>query len=259
MKLAASQIAYQPQDEKKALDILKAQGFCALEIAPTRIEENEPYSKLEKAEDFAKQIKLQYGFYICSMQSIWYGKEGNMFGQEKEQLLQYTKKAIIYAKTVGCKNLVFGCPKNRVLPKGKSQDDALDFFKTLGDFAHLNGTVLALEANPKIYGTNFINTTKQAFGMAQKVASPGFKVNLDLGTMLENGEDAKDLCGHVGQINHVHVSEPMLKTVKKHHLHKELAAVLQKENYKGCVSVEMKAQPLDVLAEVAAYVGEVFL
>ena len=43
------------------------------------------------------------------------------------------------------------------------------FFNILGDYAKLKNTVIALEANPDIYGTNFINTTKEAFSFVKKL------------------------------------------------------------------------------------------
>ena len=62
----------------------------------------------------------------------------------------------------------------------------------------------------------------------------------DLGTMVENGESVDSLTGHVGQINHVHISEPNLLPIQRRSLHAELAALLREEGYTGFVSIEMK-------------------
>lgn len=258
MRLAASQIAWEPAEEAQALDILRKHGFAALEMAPTRVAGENPYADPQAAADFAAGMRRAYNLAVCSMQSIWFGQQGSIFGPERDRLLEYTKRAVVFAEAAGCGNLVFGCPKNRVLPDDKTPDDAVAFFKELGDFAHSHGAVLALEANPPLYGTNFINTTPDAFAMVEQVDSPGFMVNLDVGTMVENGEDAASLRGRVGMIHHVHVSEPNLVAIEKRELHGRLAALLRDEGYTGCVSIEMKAQPLSVLDEVAAYVAEVF-
>ena len=45
-----------------------------------------------------------------------------------------------------------------------------------------------MEANPAIYNTNYINTTQEALDLIREVGSDGFRLNLDVGTMLENGE-----------------------------------------------------------------------
>ena len=145
-----------------------------------------------------------------------------------------------------------------MLPQGASPDEAIPFFKDLGDFAHRHGAVLALEANPPLYGTNFINRTAEAFAMADKVNSPGFMVNLDVGAMVENGENVSVIQGNVGRISHVHLSEPNLVMIEKRALHAELAALLRAEGYGGCVSIEMKERPLEELDTAAAYTSEVF-
>lgn len=258
MRLAASQIGWEPQEEQEALDILRKRGFGALEIAPTRVAGENPYDDPQAAADFAAGMRRAYDLAICSMQSIWYGQQGSIFGPERDRLLDYTKKAVRFAEAAGCCNLVFGCPKNRVLPEGKTPQDAVPFFKELGDYAHSHGAVLALEANPPLYGTNFINTTQDAFAMVEQVDSPGFLVNLDVGTMVENGETVESLRGRINLVHHVHISEPNLVRVEARALHGQLAALLKEEGYAGCVSIEMKAQPLAVLDEVAAYVAEVF-
>lgn len=56
---------------------------------------------------------------MISMQSIWYGRTEKLFGTEEERnlLLDYTKSAVDFAAAIGCKNLVFGCPKNRCIPE----------------------------------------------------------------------------------------------------------------------------------------------
>ena len=39
--------------------------------------------------------------------------------------------------------------------------------------------MLAMEANPPIYNTNYINTDSEAFALVKKIDSKGFLVNLD--------------------------------------------------------------------------------
>ncbi len=96
-----------------------------------------------------------------------------------------------------------------------------------------------MEANPPIYNTNFINDTISAIKLIEQVGSDGFKLNLDLGTVIQNGENLSELIGKVSVINHVHISEPGLKPVEERKLHSELRDILAKENYQGFVSIEM--------------------
>ncbi|MGD9560410.1 MAG: sugar phosphate isomerase/epimerase family protein [Oscillospiraceae bacterium] len=258
MKLAASQIAWPEEEQPQALDILKDRGFSGLEVAPGRVAGSEPYDDPARFAAFAKALRASCGLSVCSFQSIWFGRQGSIFGPERDFFLEYTKRAMLCAQAAGVGNLVFGCPKNRVLPAGTQAAAAIPFFKELGDFAHAHGTVLALEANPALYGTNFVNTTPEAFEMAAAVASPGFRVNLDFGTMLINGEALASLKGLVPRINHVHISEPELAMVEERGAHRELAALLRSAGYTGYVSLEMREQPLENLRRATAWLAEVF-
>lgn len=258
MKLAMSQIAWAQEEEPQVLNCLQQLGYSGVEIAPTIIAGPQPYDSPEKAQTYARGLREQYGLGVCSLQSIWYGKEGSIFGPEREFFIEYTKKAVLFAEAAGAGNLVFGCPKNRVKPEGADEELAVDFFRQVGDFAARHGTVLALEANPPVYGTNFLNRTEQAMAMAERVASKGCKVNLDFGTILINEEEIEQLNGRTGMLNHIHISEPGLALVKKHRRHQQLADLLRREKYTGYISVEMKQQPLEQVLKTAEYLAEVF-
>lgn len=241
IKLAISNIAWNNERNEEVYALLQNYGYTGLEIAPTKIFPNEPYSHNKEASEWAKELNKKHGFCIPSMQSILYGRTEKLFGTEDERklLLGYNKKAIDFAVAVGAKNLVFGCPKNRQLPEGSDDTLAVRFFKETGDYAARKGTCIGMEANPDIYGTNFINTTPEAIELIKRVGSDGFKLNLDVGTMIYNKEDISILKGNASLINHVHISEPFLKKIEKRDLHKELFDYLRKENYDGYVSIEM--------------------
>ena len=102
MKLAVSNIAWKQEMDEEIYALMKTHGFEGVEIAPTRIVGEHPYEKSTKAKEWQEAIKEKYGFVIPSMQSLWYGKQERLFGDEKEQkeLLLYTKKAIDFAADV---------------------------------------------------------------------------------------------------------------------------------------------------------------
>lgn len=259
MKLAISNIAWCDDNNEKVYDIMWKHGFSGLEIAPTRIVAENPYDNIEDAKMWYNKIQEKYGFVIPSMQSIWYGRTEKLFGssEERNKLLQYTKKAIDFAESIGCKNLVFGCPKNRNISDESNKNIANDFFGELATYAHLHNTVLSMEANPAIYNTNYINTTKEAIDIVELINNEGFKVNLDVGTMVENNESISILQGKVGVINHVHISEPGLKKIEERDLHKELFSILKKEKYEGYISIEMNNKAtLDDIDEICLYLQE---
>ena len=260
MKLSISNIAWSTEHGNTVYQFLKDNGFEGLEIAPTRIFPEKPYEHLSEAKDWALQMKEQYGLAVPSMQSIWYGHTEKIFGSKEERkvLLDYTKKAIDFAEIIGCNNLVFGNPKNRdaedipsILPI------AIDFFKEIGDYALEHNTVVALEPNPIIYNTHFMNYTEQAVEMAYKANSDGIKVNVDLGTIIYNEEDINYLKQIPEYISHVHISEPYLRPINEKHkeMHRYLLE-LGTSHPDIYISIEMGKSDIDVVKNIIDYISE---
>ena len=242
MKLSISNIAWAAEHDTEMYQLLRKSGFQGLEIAPTRIFPEAPYERLSEAKDWTGELKEKYGLIVPSMQSIWYGHQERIFGSKEERkiLIDYTKKAIEFAEIIGCTNLVFGNPKNR------DTDDvpgnyptAIDFFREIGDYALEHYTTIAIEANPVIYNTHFLNTTEQAVEMAYKCGSEGVKVNVDLGTIIYNNEDINYLKQIPEYINHVHISEPGLNLIEHRDKHRLLFDTLTSIKYDRYVSIEM--------------------
>lgn len=258
MNLSISNIGWEKENDVEVYNLMKKTGYSGLEIAPTRIFPENPYAKISEAKEWKKELYEKYGFETPSMQSIWYGKQERIFGSNKERntLVDYTKKAIEFAVSIDCKNLVFGCPKNRNLQEGENEEIAVSFFKELGDYAYKSGTKIGMEANPSIYNTNYINDTKSALELIKKVDSKGFLLNLDLGTVIYNDEDIEELVGNVKYINHVHISEPYLKPIEKRELHDKLLKILKNEKYDNYVSIEMgKVKEMSCIKNVLKYVS----
>ena len=261
MKLSISNIAWTAAWDAAVYEMMKKYNFWGLEIAPTRIMGEQPYENLSAAKEWKKMLTKFYGFEIPSMQSIWYGRKENIFNsvQERKFLLDYTKRAIDFAAAIGCKNIVFGCPRNRNDKNGVAKEAAVPFFTELAEYAVEKGTVIGMEANPPIYQTNFITDTKSAIELVKMVDSKGFGLNLDVGTMLLNEESIDILRGHVELINHVHISEPELKRIKPRSIHVELARLLREESYEKYVSIEMGTQKdKDRIESCMAYIKEIF-
>ncbi len=261
MKKSVSNIAWGPEQDETIFRRMRDTGFSGLEIAPTRVIPEAPYDHLPEAVRFAGSLRERYGLVISSMQSIWFGRTEKIFGtaEERTRLTAYTRKAVDFAAAVGCRNLVFGCPKNRALPEGADPETAVSFFRELGDYAAARGTVIALEANPPLYHTNYINTTPEALRLIREVNSEGFRLNLDTGTMTENGEDVSVLEGSEKWIHHVHLSEPGLVPLRKRALHRELAAFLRSFSYDGFVSIEAgRLEDPAVTAGMMEYVAWLF-
>ena len=106
-QLAISNIAWQQSDDEEIYTAMQHCGFTGLEIAPTRIFPSEPYENLTGAALFGGYLRNRWGFHVPSLQSIWYGLEGNIFDPaDTERLLDYTAQAFQFAHTVNCPSLV---------------------------------------------------------------------------------------------------------------------------------------------------------
>ncbi len=161
MKLAASNIGWKSEYDRAMYKWFEQNEIHGLEIAPTRIFPDDPYGDIKRAVIWSESLKEEFNLDVVSMQSIWYGRKENLFSSSKEReiLTEYTKRAMDFAQAIGCGNLVFGCPRNRNVERGADEGIAEDFFGNLGDYAYHHDTVLAMEANPPVYNTNFCNTT----------------------------------------------------------------------------------------------------
>lgn len=258
IKLAISNIAWEKQHDTAVYAAMKEYGFTGLELAPTRVFGEQPYENPAAAALFGGWLLRTHGFLVPSIQSIWYGRAESIFDPAGAQALQeYTAQAFEFAHLLGCPSLVFGCPKNRMLPAGADPAQADLFFAQLGALAAQRGVVLAMEANAPEY-TNFINTTADAFALVRRIGSPGLAVNLDLSAVLSSGEALRSFIPDLALVSHVHISEPGLAPITPRPEHRELAMMLKAVGYRGYVSIEMRRTDPETIRRTLAYIAEVF-
>ncbi len=262
MKLAASNIGWDVSQNDAVYARMKELGYAGLEIAPTKFYPSQPYAShnVAAAVDLAVTLQSGAGLEVVSMQSIWYGCGQSIWGsgEDRQALVDYTAAAARFAAAVGCRNLVFGCPRNRNMPDGADMAVAVDFFRRAGDAVAPYGVSLSLEPNPPIYNTNFLNTTADCAAFLRQLAHPALGMNLDVGTMIENGEDVDAVAANLDLIRHVHISCPGLVPVAPIPLHARLARTLADGGYNGWVSLEMKQADLPVLFESLQTVAAAF-
>lgn len=260
MKLAISNLSWESHQDDAMFPFLLDHGI-ALEVAPTRIfrwEESRisgrmisPYERLEEARDWYRIVNTHYNITVASMQSLLYNVEENLFasGTWRRYLTEYLKSAIRFAVQLQCPNLCFGCARNRRIPSAMSDSEAgeiiLDFFGTLADYAEENGVCFSIEPLPVSTGTNFITDTQQAFDLARQLGKACFRVNVDTGTIIENGEDIHAVFTkeNLPLIRHIHLSEPGLAPLRKRDLFTEISGLLHEIGYEHYVSVEMLKFP----------------
>lgn len=260
--LAVSNIAWGEEDDRRMYENLASMGFDGLEIAPSRIWGPNPYENLDEAGEWAGKLRQEYGLVIPSMQSVWYGREENLFRstEERERLLWYSKMAVKFAEAISCGNLVFGCPRNRNIGNKVQNIDGIskEFFGEIGKSAEECTVAWGIEANPSIYNTNYLNRTEEVAELIGKCGTKGLRINLDLGAMLYYHEPLEKVREWLPLISHVHISEPGLSPIQKRPEHKELFRILLEGNFDRFVSIEMKrCTELETVVAIMEYVKEV--
>ena len=220
MKYAVSNIAWHPEQRKIAYEIMRDSRFTGLEIAPGLFlpYADDPFDPSEKYLRAALDELKDFDLQIVSMQSLLFGRsDAKLFGNNRERrtFVDGLEASIALAGRLGIGNLVFGSPKQRLVPESLSWDeawqDSLEVFRVLADKAEANSAVIAMEPNPVEYGTNFLTNLSETAAFVRQVDHPGLRLNLDLGALIMNGElehfrfaDLNDL------VSHVHVSAPKL-------------------------------------------------
>lgn len=261
-KLAISNIAWRKDEDEEIYSLMQNNNILGLEIAPSRIW-GDPYIQNESSiNQFISSLK-EKNINIVSLQSLLFGHpEFSIFQDEKlrTDTLEYLKKNIILAGKLNAKALVFGSPKNRIiglLPKKEVMSIAIPFFRELGEFSILNNTCFCIEPNPIIYGGDFILTTREAIDLVKLVDNPGFKLNIDLGTISANNEDLEQtIIDALPYAGHLHISEPFLEKINMDiNKYKVLKKILDKNNYDKSISIEMKSG--DILQSNIPHVKEV--
>ena len=264
MIYSASNIAWAAEHRLRAYAMLAQHGFGGLEIAPALFffAAEDPFVPSEVECGRALGEIAESGLSLVSMQSLLFGVDGaELFGDAAalQKLESGMHRAIRLAGRLGIPNLVFGSPKQRVIPKGMGTqgafDRALEVFCRLGDMARVEGTVIAMEANPAIYGTNFLTHGEDALDFVRRADHPAIRFILDIGAMQINGafDDTPTLIAKAApMLSHVHFSEPQLAPAPADTAQAAtIIGALQDTGYDRAVSIEMKAAtetPIDVVA-----------
>ena len=103
-----------------------------------------------------------------------------------------------------------------------------------------------------------LNGTADACALVKRLDNPGLSVNLDLSTVLAQGEHLQSFIDDMQYVSHVHISEPGLVPIERRPEHKELALLLGAVGYRGFVSVEMAHTDVDTIRRTMDYIAEVF-
>jgi len=247
VKLAVSNIAWEPGQDDEIARLLRREGVGGVEIAPTKWRER-PLEASSADVAAYRRAWEDRGLPIVSIQSVLFGRPDlQLFGDARARaaMLDYLRRVIDLSAGLGARSIVFGSPKNRIRgeqPLADALDIARGFFVALGDHARTRGVTVCIEANPPAYGCDFITTTDEAVALCRAVDHAAVKVNIDLGGITMSRENVGESIGAAAAlIGHVHLSEPNLDQFGTAADHAAAAKALEAIGYHGWISIEMRA------------------
>lgn len=248
MRLAISNIAWEPAQDEEIAGLLKRYDVDAIDIAPGKYFPD-PINASDLDVSRVRHWWEDRGIEITGMQSLLFGTVGlNLFGTPTVQqaMLAHLAAVCRIASGLGATRLVFGSPRNR--DRGELNDEqalqlAVPFFRQLGDIARSQGVFICLEPNPACYGANFMTDSAATAHVVEAVAHPSIRMQLDTGALVINGEDPAEVLRESGMlIGHVHASEPDMVTLGDSQMdHRPAADALRHYLPGHVVSIEMLA------------------
>lgn len=262
VKVSVSNIAWAPEDDARAAEVLTRLGVEGVEVAPTTRWSDPAHVPPDEARAFRASWAGR-GLAISSLQALLYGRDDlKLFADDdvRTALHAHLVGVARLAAGLGAGPLVFGSPKNRLkgaLSPAEARERALIFFRGVAEAIQPLGVVLVLEANPPEYGADFVTHTRDMVDLVEAVDHPAFGAHLDLGGMQIAGEPVTEWVARSAHVlRHVHVSEPYLAPVGASRLdHHAVADALRRAGYGGWISIEMRRDserdPVDSVADAA--------
>jgi D-psicose/D-tagatose/L-ribulose 3-epimerase len=216
VRLAISNIAWDVQEDLAVAKLLNRFAVDAIDVAPGKYF---PVPAHAKDDDIANVRRwwADHGIEITGMQALLFGRtELNVFGDSniQEAMLEHLRAVCRIGAGLGATRLVFGSPKNRDrtgLSEVQTLEQAVGFFRRLGDAAMEHGVTVCLEPNPSRYGANFMTTSEETARVVAAVGHGSIRMQFDTGALTINGESPGAVLEYSARlIGHVHASEPDL-------------------------------------------------
>lgn len=216
MRLAISNIAWDIAEDSHVAELLGKFGVDAIDVAPGKYFPD-PANAKDKDIANIRRWWADRGVEITGMQALLFGTTGlNVFGQSKshEAMLEHLRAVCRIGAGLGATRLVFGSPKNRDrtgLSDSQAFEQAVTFFRRLGNAAQEHDVIVCLEPNPTRYGANFMINSEETAHVVAAVSHRAIRMQFDTGALMINGESPEDILKrNAGLIGHIHASEPDL-------------------------------------------------
>lgn len=246
MKLAISNLAWNPEEDDDVRSLLVARGVQGIELAPMK------YWPDPRAvrQEYILEAKARWeaaGISIVALQGIFFGLQLQLFSPAAQQqaFVSHFREMSRLARLLGAGVIVFGAPRNRLrgsLSPQMALTAARSVLRRVAENAVDNGVTIAIEPNPERYGGDFITNSAEARELVSVVDHAGFGLHMDAGATAINNESDDDILASAELARHFHVSEVDLAPVGSGSVnHDRLAGLLRRAHYSEWCSIEMLA------------------
>ena len=222
-------------------------GFDAVEIAPftlaNAVTDLTPADRLR-----VREAALKSGIAISGIHWVLVKPEGLYINHTDAALRlrtsQYFSELVDFCADIGGQFMVVGSPKQRNVLPGVSVEQARDWaietFRLPVKHAEDRGVTLCFEPLSPLE-TNFINTASEAIGFVQQLASPRFKIILDVKAMCSENKPIPQIIRESWpHFAYFHANDRNLKGPGFGDVDfQPIAAALHEVGYNGFVSVEV--------------------
>lgn len=249
--LSVSNIGWSVSHDVEIRNFLQKNNIHFIDIAPGKYFRNfnQSSSEIKKLKDFWLSNDIE----IIGIQGIFFNRpQTQIFSTKRNQIetLNYLKTLYKLAKELGVRKITFGSPRNRVvntLTKAEIQAKSTYFFKSLGDISEVNNITTCLEANPKIYGADYLTQTLDAIEEVNRLEHPNIKLQLDTGTILINNESLNKIIEKGESIvHHIHVSRKNLAPLDKNDKNHKIFSKAFKEKFPSAEFISLEQKEFDI-------------
>jgi sugar phosphate isomerase/epimerase len=247
MKYAICNETFQDWPFERAFAFASQCGYTGLEIAPFTIDRNIRNISAARRQEVRRQAQAA-GLEIIGLHWLLAKTQGlhltSPDAHVRRATASYLEDLGRLCRDLGGSIMVFGSPKQRDVPPGVTQQQALQFaaevFRcALPTLAKLD-VVLALEPLGPVDG-NFLNTAAQARELMRRVDHPNCRLHLDVKAMASESIPIPELIrSHADVLAHFHANDANLQgpgfgTID----FVPILAALRSVGYSGWVSVEV--------------------
>lgn len=247
MKLAVSNIAWEPNELKEHLTLLRDLGCEGVELAPN-ILWKEPVDATSDERQNMRALIHGAGLSVVGFHALFFTRPDLQFFRDKESLAAttlYLKQLAQLCHDLEGKFLILGSPKSRS-PQGRTKQESIEWIapalRSVAEEGARLGVTLCIEPLPQS-DNEFIRNSDEGMELVRRVNHPNFGLHLDAKAMHGAGEDFSQAFGKYGkELKHFHVGDPGLAPPGSTGMldHGKVGLALRSSGYSGYVSIEMR-------------------